>query len=237
LQGVEERVQVKDSKNSRGRIPGPDRALAAHLQQRTEEERGRLARLLHHDVSGMLAATRMDLSRLLVRVAGDEELAEPLRRVDQLVAQVIADARAEMQRLHPALVDHFGLPVALRHLIEEACRARGCVFTLEFIDESEGLEPPLPMAVYRTVETILAAARPQEFKATFGPRREGYGLELVALPAPDIDSAHADDLRALRAWLEHLGAAWKEARRDQRWIVELQLPRRASARADEAPGA
>jgi signal transduction histidine kinase len=159
-----------DAKKSRGRAPAPDPALVAHLQQRTEAERGRLARLLHHDVSGMLAAARMDLSRLIARVAADEDVAEQLRRVDQLIAQVIGDARAEMQRLHPALIDHFGLPVALRHLIDESCRARGCVFTLEFIDESAGLDAPLPMAVYRMVETILAAEGLQEFTATCCPR-------------------------------------------------------------------
>lgn len=228
---------MKDSKKARGPAAVAGAALLARLQQRTEEERGRLARMLHHDVSGMLAAARMDLSRLMARLPGDGDLAEQLRHVDQLLAQVIGDARAEMQRLHPALIDHFGLPVALRHLIDETCRTRGCVFTLEIIDESEGLDPPLPMAAYRVVEAILAGERLQEFTATFGPRRDGYALELAVVPAPETGAAGMDDLHALRAWLEQLGATWKESRRDQRWLVELKLPRRAGAGEGEAPGA
>lgn len=224
---------MSDSKKPRGPAPAPGRALLAHLQQQTEGERGRLARMLHHDVSGMLAAARMDLSRLIAR-AGDADSVEQLRRVDQLLAQVIGDARSEMQRLHPALIDHFGLPVALRHLIDETCRARGCVFTLEFIDESDGLVQPLPMAVYRTVETILAGEPLLEFNASFGPRRECYALELAVLPATPGDAAR-EDLQALRAWLEELGATWKESRRDQRWILELKLPRRAAQGPAEAP--
>jgi hypothetical protein len=192
--------------------------------------------MLHHDVSGMLAAARMDLSRLISRAGADAELVEQLRRVDQLVAQVIGDARAEMQRLHPALIDHFGLPVALRHLVDEACRARGCVYTLEFIDEAEGLEPHLAMAAYRTVETIVSDQSLQEFTATFGPRREGYELELAVAPSPESEVHRAEDLHALRAWLEQLGATWKESRREQRWVIELRLPRRGAASQDGAPG-
>src|SRR5512137_3019278 len=111
LLGGEEHAAVNDPNRSRGPAPVPANVLLAHLQQRAEEERQRLARMLHHDVSGMLAAARMDLSRLIAREAADGDAAEQLRRVDQLLAQVIGDARAEMKRLRPALIDHFGLPV------------------------------------------------------------------------------------------------------------------------------
>lgn len=210
--------------------------LVAHLQQRGEEERARLSGMLHHDVSGMLAAARMDLSRLIARAGSDGDLPEQLRRVDQLLEQVIGDARAEMQRLHPALIDHFGLPVALRHLIEERCRGSERRYTMELVDESDGLEAPLPIAVYRTVEALLANGGLQELAATFSPRRDGYLLELTLLPAPENpDLAQADDLLALRAWLEALGATWKESRRDRAWLIEIKLPRRPAAGMGEAP--
>lgn len=228
---------MKDSRKSRRPTPAPGRALLARLQRRAEDDRYRLARVLHHDVSGMLAAARMDLSRFIARLDGHGDLAEQLGRVDQLLAQVISDAQAEMQRQHPALLDHFGLPVALRHLIDETCRTRGGVFTLEFVDESAGLEPPLPIAVYRSVQAILAASPVQELTATFGPRRDGYALELEVRPAPEVEACLADDLHALRAWLEDLGATWKESRCDQRWVIELRLPRRAATAPCDGPGA
>jgi hypothetical protein len=228
---------VNQSRKQRAPAPADDaNRLVAHLQRRAEEERDRLSRMLHHDVSGMLAAARMDLSRLVARVAAEGDLPEQLRRVDQLLEQVIGDARAEMQRLHPALIDHFGLPVALRHLIEERCRRPDCRYSVELVDESEGLEPPLPIAVYRTVECLLADVTLQDFTASFGPRRDGYVLELTLLPFPEIpDPDRADDLRALRAWVEALGALWKESRRDHAWLIELRLPRRAATGRTETP--
>jgi len=228
---------VSEPRKTRAPAPIDCSRLVGHLQQRAEEERARISRMLHHDVSGMLAAARMDLSRLVARVGSEGDLPEQLRRVDQLIEHVIGDARAEMQRLHPALIDHFGLPVALRHLIEEKCRRPGCRFTVELVDESEGLGPPLPMAVYRTVETLLSDDGLQEFTATFGPHREGYLLELALSPFPESpDPARVDDLRALRAWVEALGATWKESRRDRGWLIELRLPRRPATSLVAAPG-
>jgi hypothetical protein len=224
-------------RRSRAPVPADTSRLIAHLQQRGEEERARLSRMLHHDVSGMLAAARMDLSRLIARAGVDGDLPDQLRRVDQLLEQVIGDARGEMQRLHPALIDHFGLAVALRHLIEERCRGSERRYSMELVDESDGLDPPLPIAVYRTVECLLTDDGLQELAATFGPRRDGYVLELTMLPVPEHrDPAQADDLRALRAWLEALGATWKESRRELAWLIELKLPRRAALVHGEAPG-
>lgn len=223
-------------RKSRASTPADACGLIAHLQQRCEAERARLSGMLHHDVSGMLAAARMDLFRLIGRAGADGDLPDQLRRVDQLLEQVIGDARGEMQRLHPALLDHFGLPAALRHLIEERCRSSGRRYSVEFVDESDGLEPPLPIAVYRTVESLLVDGGLQELTATFGPRRDGYLLELTLLRVPENpDPVQTDDLRALRAWLEALGATWKESRHDRAWLVELKLPRRAPAAAGEAP--
>jgi hypothetical protein len=131
-----------------------------------------------------------------------------------------------MQRLHPALIDHFGLAVALRHLIEEKCRRPGCRYTAELVDEAGGLGAPLSIAVHRTVERLLADGSLEELTAKFGPRRDGYLLELALLPCPGgADPDFADDLRALRAWLEALGATWKEARRERTCLIELRLPR------------
>ncbi|HEX9207235.1 MAG TPA: histidine kinase [Steroidobacteraceae bacterium] len=225
--------------SKRQRVPAPAEAarLVAHLRQRNEEERLRLSRMLHHDVSGMLAAARMDLSRLAARVAPDGNVPEELRRVDRLLEQVIGDARAAMQRLHPALIEHFGLAAALRHLVEDRCRGPGRRYKVTFLDEATGLEPLLAIAAFRTVETLLAGEATREVTATLASRRDGYLLELTLAPVPaNPDPAQADDLWALRIWLESLGAAWKESSHEGTRRIELRLPRRAAAVPGEAPG-
>jgi hypothetical protein len=207
--------------------------LVAHLAASQEGERTRLSRMLHHDVAGMLAAARMDLSRLAGRAGQDAELAEQLRRIDQLLEQVIRDARQQMQRLHPALIDHFGLTTALRHLIEETCRARGITYTLEFAESADDLEPPLPIAVYRAVEQMLEQGPElREFSASLSVRRDAYYVELVREVEAGTEAGAgtaADDRAVLRTWLESLGATWNESGDARRPVLELRLPRRAPA--------
>lgn len=213
-------------------------ALVAHLQMRREEERSRLSRMLHHDVSGMLAAARMDLSRLSSRVT-DEDTQEQLRRIDHLLEQVIRDARREMQRLHPALLDHFGLPLAIRHLVEETCRAKDVRYAVQLDETLEGVEPDILIAAFRLVETLLGDCTGlAEFNVRLATRREGYVLELMRVPASAAtgDAARADDLDALRAWLRSLGAAWLEATQGDRAIIELRIPRRSIPLKSETPG-
>jgi signal transduction histidine kinase len=218
--------------------------LVAHLERRHEDERSRVSRMLHHDVAGMLAAARMDMSRLIHKLSADGELADQLRRVDQLLEQVIRDARHEMQRLHPALIDHFGLPMALRHLIEERCRTGGIQYTMEFAESVEGLESPVPIAVFRLVEALLGnPGEIREIEATLSSRREYYLLDLTWVPASPGAAARDDgrdlDLVTLRTWLESLGVAWAQSMREQASTIELRLPRKSPAVTlqNEAPDA
>ena len=226
--------------------------LVAYLERRNEEERTRVSVMLHHDVAGMLAAARMDLSRLTARVAQDTELTDQLRRVDQLLEQVIRDARREMQRLHPALIDHFGLPMALRHLIEETCRGRGVQYTMDFAESVDGLEPPVPLAVFRVVELLLGQpGELKEFVATLTARRDQYLLELRCLSAspeqppllPATGTERELELLGLRSWLESLGVVWQQPLNATACELQLRLPRRlgddpaAKPIASEASGA
>lgn len=212
-------------------------ALVAHLQQRREQERSRLSRMLHHDVSGMLAAARMDLSRVTARVT-DSDTQDQLRRVDHLLEQVIRDARREMQRLHPALLDHFGLPLAIRHLVEENCRAQDVRYSVTLDETLDGVDPEILIAAFRLVEALLDNCTGlAEFTAKLVTRRDGYVLELMrAGTVPQgTNEARAEDIDALRTWLRSLGAAWLESAQGERSIIELRIPRKAVARKSETP--
>jgi hypothetical protein len=202
-------------------------ALVAHLQQRREQERSEISRMLHHDVSGMLAAARMDLSRVATRVT-DEETQEQVRRVDHLLEQVIRDARREMQRLHPALLDHFGLPLALRHLVEETCRARDVRYTVTLDEALDGVDPQILIAAFRLVETLLGdGSALAELSVRLAARRDGYVLEVVRVPVDPASSDPAEpaDKGALRTWLRSLGAAWLESVQGDERVVEVRIPR------------
>lgn len=209
--------------------------LAAHVQGRLEAERARIARRLHGDVAGMLAAARMDLSRMAHSPSADAELSEQVARVDQILEAVIQNARSEMQRLHPALLDHFGLSAALRHLVEQAGRAGGAEYALELPDFADGHLPgPVALASYRVVETLLEARTLRRVSVRLREASSRLLLHVEVEAAEALAAATRQDLMALRAWLEALGAAWKESERGPVTQVELELPRQAAATATPA---
>ena len=61
-------------------LPGFYVEGAPDFERWLEAERTRLSRMLHHDVAGMLAAARMDLSRLISHAPADSDLPDQLRR-------------------------------------------------------------------------------------------------------------------------------------------------------------
>lgn len=198
--------------------------LVAHVQAQLELERARIARRLHGDVAGMLAAARMDLSQMVNR--GDADWDEQVMRVDQILEAVIQNARSEMQRLHPALLDHFGLTAALRHLVEDTCRSAGAEFAMDLPEFPEGsVSAPVALAAYRVVERLLEGRALQRVGVRLRGSNGGLLLAVDLDCTEPLAPSGRSDLLALRAWLESLGGAWTEAHRGAMLAVELTLPR------------
>jgi len=202
--------------------------LVAHVQAQLELERARIARRLHGDVAGMLAAARMDLSQMVNR--GDADWDEQVMRVDQILEAVIQNARSEMQRLHPALLDHFGLTAALRHLVEDTCRSAGAEFAMDLPEFPEGgVSAPVALAAYRVVERLLEGRALQRVGVRLRGSNGGLLLAVDLDCTEPLAPSGRSDLLALRAWLESLGGAWTEAHRGAMLAVELTLPREKMA--------
>lgn len=215
----------------------PAAKLVAHLQRKLEAERARVARRLHGDVAGMLAAARMDLSRLGSRMVDDQDVLEQVVRVDQILEQVIQNARSEMQRLHPALLDHFGLAAALRHTVEERCRAIGAEYTLDVPEFTDDVAAPTSLATYRVIETLLDAKSLRRVSLRLRESAAGYQLQVEVETKDGLDHAARDDLQALQAWLQTMGATWSETRRGDVERFELTVPHaRQAAVAVATPG-
>lgn len=210
--------------------------LAAHVQGQFEAEKARIARRLHGDVAGMLAAARMDLSRLAGAHADDAGLREQVTRVDQILEAVIQNARSEMQRLHPALLDHFGLSAALRYLVEQACRAGGTEYTLELPDFADArVSAPMALAAYRAVEALLEAGSLSRVRVTLRENASQVLLHVDVERASPPPSGSNNDLLALRAWLEALGATWSESVRGNVTSLNLGLPPQAATAPTATP--
>jgi len=132
--------------------------LATHLQSSAEAERSALAKELHDELGGLITAAKMDMAWLQAHIGNSLDAAseEKFRSVVQMLNQAMTMKRRVVESLRPSLLDHFGLPVALRSHFEEACRPAGieCVATLP--DEILDLEPAAQLTLFRVAQEALA---------------------------------------------------------------------------------
>ncbi len=94
--------------------------LAAKLLTAQEDERRRIARELHDDLTQRMAALAIDLQSIRPPTPGFEaSLAAPLHRAGKMAEQLTTDLQRLAHQLHPSLLEHAGLEAAVQELVEE----------------------------------------------------------------------------------------------------------------------
>jgi len=131
------------------------RDLGARLLHAQEEERARIARELHDDISQQLAVLAIDL-KLLGHAAKDRveaAAAEALKRAEDIGTSV----HALSHRLHPGRMQVLGLVDALNELQRELSHPEvNFTFTHEGVPST--LPPDLTLCLYRIVQEALQNA-------------------------------------------------------------------------------
>lgn len=131
------------------------RALTGSLFTAQEEERRRLARELHDDLSQKLAMLEVHAEMLERKPPGTaEELQQELATLRRSAATLSEDLRRISHELHPSILDHLGLPVALRSLAEEFHRRE----SLEVHVSVRDMPAAIPMAVASSLYRITQEA-------------------------------------------------------------------------------
>lgn len=126
-------------------------ALATHLQGLAEKERAELARNLHDELGGLLTAAKMDLSWLQSRVA-DSTLQERLAQLGAVLDEAMDLKRRVVEGLRPSLLDHFGLPTALRAHVDSVCAKAGLRAQLTLPEDAAAMPRDTAIALFRVVE-------------------------------------------------------------------------------------
>jgi signal transduction histidine kinase len=146
-------MRERDPLTSRERLA----ALVGRLQEQAEQERASLAHLLHDALGGQLAVARMTLTRAQRDAAatGDADLQATLAELEAQLAQVFEAKRRAEEQLRPALLDHFGLGVALPSLYEPACRDAGVGLVVNVARDLPVLAPDRAIVLYRVGESAL----------------------------------------------------------------------------------
>jgi signal transduction histidine kinase len=133
--------------------------LGDHNARLLEDERTRVSRELHDELGQQLAAMRMEVSVLGIRLAGGSPIERPdldvlLDRVDELVASV----RRLVTGLRPPALDG-GLPSALEWLASELRRDASVDCTVHCDAASTGLRADVATMVFRIAQESLTNVR------------------------------------------------------------------------------
>jgi protein-histidine pros-kinase len=129
--------------------------LATYLQSLAEREKAEIARTLHDELGGLLTAAKMDLSWMQSRVQAPE-LQERLAQLGSVLDEAMDLKRRLVDDLRPSLLDHFGLPTALRTYVDAVCLKAGLRADIGLADEAQGLSRDTAIAVFRIVQEGLS---------------------------------------------------------------------------------
>ena len=129
-----------------------DATLWEHWEQlraAQEEAARRTATVLHNDLAPTLATVKLELQMFLMKHPHADG-----RRMVETLSHAIDRARDLSREIHPAVVDHLGLPAALRALSGRLAEANGWVLTLD-TPESMNLPGRTAALLYRIGQELL----------------------------------------------------------------------------------
>lgn len=127
--------------------------FAQHLQTAIENERAAIAREIHDDIGGSLAAIRLDLS-WIARHSQSEEMTGHVATANEMLQHAIGASQRIMMNLRPAILDQ-GLYPAIQWLAESFQRRSGVKTSL--VTNNPGMAPdkPIQLTAYRTAQEAL----------------------------------------------------------------------------------
>ncbi|MGD9773959.1 ATP-binding protein [Diaphorobacter sp.] len=127
--------------------------LAEHLQTSIEEERAAIAREIHDDIGGALAAVKFDLA-WIGRHAQADGLREHAATATEMLQHAIDASQRLMMNLRPPVLDQ-GLVAAVRWLAETFERRTRIRVRLTTSREALDVPSALQLVAYRTAQEAL----------------------------------------------------------------------------------
>lgn len=207
-------------------------ALAGRLITAQEDERRRIARELHDDLTQRLAAAAIEIGRL-EKVRDPEVTRLALGELKQRMMTISDDVHRLSRHLHPAMLDDLGLAAA----VESECRAsfeRGGPIVSVKIDGSFGDVPKdTQLALYRMTQEALrniqkhAGAEEAELRLMRGEetveltiRDRGAGFDRSSVDwKPGLGLASMEERVRLLG-----GQVWIESRVGQGTSIHVKIP-------------
>jgi PAS domain S-box-containing protein len=170
------------------------RLIAAH-----EEERARLARELHDDLTQRLARLAIDAGRV-ESLFSAASVSETLREVREGLVRLSEDVHALSYRLHPSVLEDLGLAEALKTEIERVARQESILVTVKLGEIPEPVPHDVALCVFRVSQEALrnVARHAKARTAEVSMRLLDGGLQLVVRDdGAGFDPALGENRRSL----------------------------------------
>ncbi len=133
---------------------GEARDFAGRLIHAQEDERSRLGRELHDDITQRLAVLAIDVGRC-ERAAEGTPAADALAGAREGLARLSSDVHALSYQLHPSILADLGLVVALENEAERVSRIDGLPVAFVAADIPDALPPPVSLCLFRVAQEAL----------------------------------------------------------------------------------
>jgi len=133
------------------------RTLTTGLLRAQEEERLRVSRDLHDDISQKLTALTVYAETLARKARHDGGVSQKeLRTLRDQLAAVSEDVRRTAQRLHPSSLEHLGLAPALKSYCADFARKEGIGIRFLARNLPRTVPPEVALNLYRVVQEALS---------------------------------------------------------------------------------
>ncbi len=131
------------------------RELSRFLQSDREREKAQVARELHDELGGALAAAKIDLQLLRERGPAAPDSIARLDRINQALDEAVVAKRRIVEDLRPTLLDNLGVSAALRWQCEQYAKRNNCPCNVRLAEADLRLSPDMSIAIYRIVQETL----------------------------------------------------------------------------------
>jgi len=134
--------------------------LASRLLMAQEEERRRIARDLHDDITQRMAGLTIDLQNLSCGVSeSDSPHVARVRQLSILAEKVTTDLQFLTHQLHPSLLEHAGLEAAACELVDEFEERTGLQTDVTVRDIPADFPLDYATCIYRVLQESLENVR------------------------------------------------------------------------------
>ena len=127
--------------------------FAEHLQATIEQERASIAREIHDDIGGALAAAKLDLA-WIGRHLSDPQTLGHVQAAAEMLQHALGASQRIMMNLRPAILDQ-GLVAAVDWLASGFERRTGIRTTFRSTTTDQILSKEIQLAAYRTAQEAL----------------------------------------------------------------------------------